>query len=408
METQVDALDKHLMQHYIARDDSRQAPSYPVLRAPQMAIPTRVVGVGMKAKWTRILAFSCAAVVLLLLTLSCHDEGPGPVSTDWQFAGGIIFELNAGSLANGICVIDPSEVNPTTHPVLRGAAEPRLSPDGKKVLQRRLPGNTLDLFVSNLDGTDAHNLTNTDQTISESDGDWAPDMQRVVCHALFYPTYREAIRVVSLDGTAAHNITDTNRVRTANYPRWSPDGTKIAYLAQDTLGGLWWLTVIAADGSNEQRVGQQTSLVAPVWSPDGRSLAWAGAPNQGLLVFDFAVGHSVALEEGARARDALTCWLPDSRLIFSRSVAGGSYQVKVASFSPTIRVDSLAAGFNTLDGMVLSPKKDHLVLFARREGETALSLYLMALDGSGLSRVGTVDPSAQARLPTNGSISWVE
>jgi Tol biopolymer transport system component len=344
---------------------------------------------------------------LNLIPLSCKDQGPETVDPVWNFNGGIIFELNAGSRVGGVCVINPDETNPLAHQLLSGAIEARLSPDGKKLLQTRLPGNTHDLFVTNPDGTDACNLTNTDRSISESDGDWAPDMQYVVCHVLYYPSYREAIRLIPLDGTLlSRNITDTSRVRTANLPRWSPDGGRIAYLGQDTLGGSLNLTLIAPDGSREQWVGAQTGLVAPVWSLDGQKLAWAGVALRGLRVFDISSGQSLILEEGALAGSRFVCWLPDGRLVFVTHT-NESFEVKVANLSPSLQVTSLAAGFSSFEGLVLSPQMNRLAIFGRKE-ESSLSLYNMGVDGSGLRRVGTVDPSPQARVPTNGNISWVE
>jgi len=358
----------------------------------------------MNTVWTRALVFSAATVVLGLLTVCCHDGGSGPATTKWQFTGGIIFELNGGSRANGICVIDPNEVNPTTHPILPGASEPRVSPDGKKILQSRLAGNTLDLFVSNPDGTDARNLTKTDQMVSESDGDWAPGMQHVVCHALFYPTYREAIRVVSLDGTAAYSITDTNRVRTANLPRWSPDGTRIATVVQDSLYQPPQLSVISSDGGSERRYGE-TTLLAPSWSPGGGKLAYAAGDIR-LRVLDLGSSQIVGLGADALAGPGVI-WLGEDRLVYA-SIEGGLYGVKSAILSPSLDVRTLATGFNTLVGLVISPKKDLLAVFGRRDGEAALSLYLMALDGSNLRRISTVDPSTVASVSRNGYVRWVE
>jgi hypothetical protein len=74
------------------------------------------------------------SILLGLVALSCHDEGHLVDSAAaWQFTGGIIFELNAGSRASGICAIDPNEAIGKTHPLVPGAAEPRVSPDGKKL-----------------------------------------------------------------------------------------------------------------------------------------------------------------------------------------------------------------------------------------------------------------------------------
>ena len=313
------------------------------------------------------LTLSMVAILLGLVALSCHDEGHlvDPAAA-WQFTGGIIFELNAGSRASGICAIDPNEAIPKTHPLVPGAAEPRVSPDGKRLLQSRRPGNTFDLFVSNLDGTDARNLTNTGSDVSESDGDWSPDMQHVVCHALFYPSNKEVLRSVHTDGSGRFDdLTDTTRIRTVNLPRYSPEGTRIAYLAQDTLGGPWELTLIAWDGSSERRYGHST-LVHPLWSPDGKKLAYAGPTDHRLLVLDLPSGQSTPIGEGAFATSSTICWLSDERLVHG-TAEGDHFLVKVTSFTPPVEVTTLASGFRSLEGLVLSPKGDSLAIIGRQE-----------------------------------------
>ena len=70
-----------------------------------------------------------------------------------------------------------------------------------------------------------------------------------------------------------------NRVGTRFYS-WSPDGSKITYLSQgDTEAGLW---VISTDGSHDTAITSnlKQSLYGPMWSPDGKQVAFVAAENQ--------------------------------------------------------------------------------------------------------------------------------
>jgi dipeptidyl aminopeptidase/acylaminoacyl peptidase len=353
------------------------------------------------------LRLHAGCLLLALLALSCHDEGsvtdPPPA---WQFTGGIIFELTAGSDAGGICAIDPDEASPTTHQLVQDGGEPRVSPDGTKLLQYRLTGSSSDLFISNLDGTDALNVTGTGSGLWESDGDWSPDMKRVVCSALFYPNVKRSLRVLSLTVPGeTRDLTDTALVHAAAMPRYSPDGTRLAYIVRDSPGAERWLAVCFADGSSPRRYHPST-LIYPVWSPDGLRVAFGGPSEDALHILDLRDGLTSALGEGAKASSATTCWFPDSRLVFKADSAG-LLNVRIATFAPSLTVRTLVAGFRSVDAVVLSPQATRLAIIGRQQ-EESLSLYTLGVDGSGLIRTALVDSSPQALISAQGCVAWID
>ena len=90
----------------------------------------------------------------------------------------------------------------------------------------------------------------------------------------------EAIGVIRTDGTGWSRMTDDRAIH--RMPTWSPDGARIAF-----YGGLGSLWTIDADGSAPVEMGapaNETGLVYPVWSPDGRLIAATGIAQ--LLVLD--------------------------------------------------------------------------------------------------------------------------
>jgi Tol biopolymer transport system component len=73
--------------------------------------------------------------------------------------------------------------------------------------------------------------------------------------------------------------------RSALRPVWSPDGRRIAFLdfVADPARDRWQISVVRADGSRRRRVGDATSDLTLVWSPDGSRLLWETADHR-LLV----------------------------------------------------------------------------------------------------------------------------
>jgi Tol biopolymer transport system component len=143
---------------------------------------------------------------------------------------------------------------------------------------------------------------------------WSPDMQRAT----------SSIFTVRADGSHRRrlsgkgNWTDTN-------PEWSRDRKRIAFGRYDSRG--WRIMVMSASGRNLRAVTTRRPLAeAPTWSPDGRSLAFAGMPARLPMTGSFAQQIYIVSLRSGHARQltplstfpggaGLPAWSPDGKRI---------------------------------------------------------------------------------------------
>ena len=163
--------------------------------------------------------------------------------------------------------------------------------------------------------------------------DWSPDGQRLAFSAgrgVFY------VHVTRARGGGVR------RLRRGDWPAYSPDGRRIAF----TVGSM--LHVMNAGGAQPRRVrseGASEFQQGPVWSPDGRLLAYATVRSESDLEIAVVNGDGSGLRALTRNRvhEFSPAWAPNRRRIaFVRQGAvwlmnaDGSRQRRlVAGDSPT-------------------------------------------------------------------------
>jgi Tol biopolymer transport system component len=123
-------------------------------------------------------------------------------------------------------------------------------------------------------------------------------------------------------------------------PVWSPDGRLLAFVGRDR--GRPALFVLRPDGTDLRRlvrvparIGEdRVTLSRPAWSPDGRSLVFAIGASY-LAAFDVVDVSSGTVRTIVRMRpwpdgppEKLT-WLPDGRIAFCAGSSGPGYTVRL-------------------------------------------------------------------------------
>ncbi len=157
-------------------------------------------------------------------------------------------------------------------------------------------------------------------------------------------------------------------------PVWSPDGRRIAFVSRRDGKALY---VMNADGSGLRIVARVRQLATPAWSPDGRRIAFQGRRD----------GHSGALYvvnadgSGQRTlarRGNAPAWSPDGRRI--AFVSGAKLYVVNADGSGHRTLDA-AAGAGDVASLAWSPDGRKLLFLvgAQHHARPPLRLLLPPL-----------------------------
>ena len=162
-------------------------------------------------------------------------------------------------------------------------------------------------------------------------------------------------------------------------PVWSPDGRRIAFLSRRDGGKEVY--VMSADGSGQRRLtGDARFPAAPAWSPNGRQIAFEGGPY--ALSGVYVVNADGSGQRRLARNGSTPAWSPDGRTIafFSGNKvylmnADGSEHRQLTKTLFDVRARALA----------WSPDGRKLAFFGKGgRCPICFNLYVVNSDGSGL------------------------
>jgi serine/threonine protein kinase len=145
-------------------------------------------------------------------------------------------------LFSGAIMIKPTDSDAPPAQLVADGFMPSWSPDGKQVMFMRVAGAVLNLWAVKALGGEARQLTSGGVL------------------------------------TVSYSVLPYSRTQTSDFG-WSPDGSRIVYISKKTGAQNLWL--VSADGANETQITTNSNtdilLCSPLWSPDGKSIAYTKA-----------------------------------------------------------------------------------------------------------------------------------
>ncbi len=242
----------------------------------------------------------------------------------------------------------------TATPTAIGPSSPasfgkNVSGSNQKILFETTRDGNTEVYSINPDGTGATRLTNDPGV--DRDAVWSPDGKRIAFRSTRDNSLGE-IYVMNADGTEVVRL--TNSVGSNAEPSWSKSGQQIVFISTRAAvdptkfkSDDFDLYVMNDDGSNVVRLtDDKTGNFSPVFSPDGRSIAFtsardhAGAPGVDLYLMNVD-GTNVTRLTFQNGVANYPSWDPHSRrLAFSIS---GTVRERQSTRSPSITWGSRAS-----------------------------------------------------------------
>jgi formylglycine-generating enzyme required for sulfatase activity len=159
-------------------------------------------------------------------------------------------------------------------------ADPRFSPDGKRILYTTLRGGYPEVWVMNRDGSDPKKITNGSQA------NWSPKADAIVF-------INDNQTFVCDLATGKERLVTPKAWERCGVPAFSPDGQHVAVASRHT--GSIGIYLVSLDGKQNAALKTEEPCCTPCWSKDGKK-----------ILFQTTKGHIHEVGIDGKGADQLT------------------------------------------------------------------------------------------------------
>lgn len=272
----------------------------------------------------RHLSLLALIVLLAAFTAGCGLFNRGVEVPEEPLTGTLVFQSNRADGKWQIFKMELPDGEPVQLTFEGQNFQPRISPDGTKVVfdTDRDGGRTI--YVMDIDGSNQ-------RRISPLGGDarnatWSPDGEYVAFHARASEG-GWAVFTVKADGTELKQLTHSGY--TDAWVSWHPNGEIIAFSSNRPPHNPNYQTyVINVDGTGERQLTSWPNRTQrPAWSPDGKSMAvGSNRDGQWEIYIDSADGKTQRRLTNSDVVKLEPAWSPDGKWVaFSGEHDGGQH-----------------------------------------------------------------------------------
>lgn len=221
-------------------------------------------------------------------------------------------EVGQNDLDIVVADLESGQVEPLTDgPVMDN--QPVWSPDGERIAFVSNRDGPFAIYVMNADGSDVRRIAEVNEQAFSPLGGWSPDSTRLV-YATELGSGERAIRIVDVSSGEVSEVTRWAGEE-AN-PIFSPDGERVTF--HSDRSGPQRLNIYSTDteGHNLQALTNgEGPVIFPMWSPDGRWLAFTMIEGQQTLTINLMPTgsgpvHQVQDPRGEIIQGVVTSWVP--------------------------------------------------------------------------------------------------
>ena len=277
--------------------------------------------------------------------------------------------------------------------LLEQACDARFSRQGAIAYTRFVEGSNR-IWICDRNGNERKLVTEDPDKVEHFEPDWSPDGRRIVFRRMQGKT--SMLSVVELDTRKTTHLTENYYL---SEPTWSPSGKYIYFSANLASGfNLWRMPVTAAaarGGPFEPVTFGIGRDLHPAFSADGNRLFYSIVSwNSDIWALPMdpekgrPAGEPFPLIESAR-EDTRGDWSADGRRIAFTSDRGGQMNLYVAGFDPETRVvaNTVQVTFGPGGDYQASwnPKRNQIAFFSRRSGNEDIWLVDLRPNGTAAS-----------------------
>jgi TolB protein len=223
------------------------------------------------------------------------------------------------------------------------------------------------------DGTDGREVVSVSERFHHGSPCWSPDGTKLLFDAYRQGLQEPTLFVVDADGK------NLKELGSGAYPQWSPDGNQVLFFSG--LGQDPRISLMHADGSGRREL---LAGAWPSWSGGGKQMLFSrSGPDSGIWTAgaDGSNPRQVYLHLGVVFAPV---WSPDGKRIAFASNAKGNFDLYTIDGSGAdLKQLTTHPGMDLFPGWSPDGKR---IAFTRYEGDTA-DVYLLDVEGGGESSV---------------------